>query len=456
MLSKIKKTISKIEIFASTKKALIGFIILLYVLFSYLSYDYSIKDNGYYNYNSTLWADKSGYYVYLPALFVYNFDGEKMPVAIEDKVGLGFYIDKETHKIITKYTAGVAMLTFPFFLIAHVSAVIQGCGDGFGPPYHQMVAFVAPFFALLGLVFLFLFLINYVRKRTAFFTCLILLTGTNLFYYTVSDGYMSHAYSFFLFALLLYSSKKYIDTGYAVKWFSILVASIFFIVLIRPTDFLVFLIIPFIYFSGFKNVKTLISSFFTIKKLAIILALFVLIIGPQMLYWKYASGSWFVYSYGNEGFKYIASPKILEVLFSARCGLLIYNPLYIILLASLIYYLFIDFKKAIWLLLLIVIVIYIIASWHSWFYGCSYGIRPMVQYTAVLALPFAIMIKRLEKRPLFKNIIMVLVILTTIYSLIIVYSYDRCYLGDDWNYSEYFKYIDKFGINDIICNYLNN
>ena len=30
--------------------------------------------SGYYNYHSEIWADKAGYYVYLPAVFKFNFN----------------------------------------------------------------------------------------------------------------------------------------------------------------------------------------------------------------------------------------------------------------------------------------------------------------------------------------------------------------------------------------------
>jgi len=32
------------------------------------------RNNGYFNWKSEIWADRAGYYIYLPAFFMYHFD----------------------------------------------------------------------------------------------------------------------------------------------------------------------------------------------------------------------------------------------------------------------------------------------------------------------------------------------------------------------------------------------
>ena len=44
-----------------------------------------------FTYKSAMWADASGYYVYLPATFIYDWKAETMPKRMDTLTGLGFY-----------------------------------------------------------------------------------------------------------------------------------------------------------------------------------------------------------------------------------------------------------------------------------------------------------------------------------------------------------------------------
>ncbi len=78
-----------------------------------------------------MWSDPVGYYVYLPGLFIYGFDGTKFPENIVEKTGEGFIID-ENGKIIVRYTCGIAILQAPVFLAIHAFAGLKGLEqDGF-------------------------------------------------------------------------------------------------------------------------------------------------------------------------------------------------------------------------------------------------------------------------------------------------------------------------------------
>src|SRR5680860_135802 len=67
------------------------------------------------DYHSEIWADKAGYYVYLPAAIKYKFNPVNFPDSIDVKTGNGFMLDYEHKKIRTKYTCGVALMQLPFF-----------------------------------------------------------------------------------------------------------------------------------------------------------------------------------------------------------------------------------------------------------------------------------------------------------------------------------------------------
>lgn len=423
-------------------------LLVLYIVISALAFRYTTCTWGYNNYRSTLWADKSGYYVYLPAAFIYGFEAEAYPNDIEATTGSGFIADKNQNKILTKYTWGLALLILPFFLFTHLYALATGQADGFGPVYQEMLNLTGPFYAVLGLFLLYRFLRYYVRPIPALITCTLIFTGTNVYYYATGDAFMSHIYSFFLFALSLYATRKYTDKGYSFKWAIVLIFSVLMIVLIRPTDFLFVLFLPFLNFRGWKPVGEFLHSFLSLKKIAAVIVLFILIFGPQMAYWKFAHDSFLTYSYGNEGFDNLTSPKIAEVLFSTMNGLLLYNPFYLLLFVTMFILVYKDRRTGLPVLLLIVSALYLISSWYCWFYGCSYGMRPMVQYTAILALPFAIFIDRKSSWLFSRYAIVVLGFVLTYFSMRLVYVYEHCYYGSTWDFYTYSKYLERMGMGD--------
>ena len=57
-----------------------------------------------------IWSDMEGYYTYLPSVFIY---GDFVKDAVKDTNYIRPY--KDTQKIYSKYTCGVAMLEMPFF-----------------------------------------------------------------------------------------------------------------------------------------------------------------------------------------------------------------------------------------------------------------------------------------------------------------------------------------------------
>ncbi len=57
-----------------------------------------------------IFSDQEGYYMYLPALFIYGgFD--QYPIRTKEQ--FGYY--QNTKKVFTKYTCGVALMEMPFF-----------------------------------------------------------------------------------------------------------------------------------------------------------------------------------------------------------------------------------------------------------------------------------------------------------------------------------------------------
>jgi hypothetical protein len=131
-------------------------------------------------------------------------------------------------------------------------------------------------------------------------------------------------------------------------------------------------------------------SFYLKHFLQVIILLFFAIIVwvPQMIYWKMQVGSYLYFSYAGESF-FWNNPHIFEILFGFRKGLFIYTPLIILSYLGIIF----CFKQLkLWRLTLITFIplnIYIMSCWWCWWYGGSFGQRPMIDSFPLLAIPMA-------------------------------------------------------------------
>lgn len=294
---------------------------------------------------------------------------------------------------VLKYFYGVAAMQAPFFLVAHF--LIHG--SGYSPPYVLAVYISTLFYVLAGLILLFQLLKNFVTQRIASLSILILFFCSNLFYFTVCNPGLSHPYLFFLFAcLLFYTYRFYHHPNY--KSAIIIGIAMGLIVVTRATEIII-LTIPFLF--GLQRVKVFKERIGFIRihlKKVIVTTLFcLLIIIPQLLYWKTASGKWLYDTYPNEGF-YFLHPNIINGLFSFKNGWLSYTPLMIFPLI----FLYNLFKKknpfSTGILVYILLDIYITYSWKEWYYGAGLGSRPMVQTYALLIIPLAVGLEDILKQ----------------------------------------------------------
>lgn len=417
----------------------IGIIVLL-ALISLIVF-HRHQNTGYFNWRSKMWGDAVGYYIYSPALFIYGFDALKLPDKITEKTGEGFIIN-ENGKIVTRYACGVAILQAPVFLAVHWIAGLNGQEqDGFSGIYHLVSSFAAILYSFLGILLLWHFLQNYFNKWISALTILTVFAGTNLLYYTIDATGMSHVYSFFLFTLLLVLSKKYfseIENIQRLKYFTLISIVSSLIVLVRPTN-LVFVGLVFLLdIRTWQDFIIRLRQIFTPVNIAIVVISFLLVFLPQMIYWKYSSGSMITNSYAGYGFTNWASPKIKEFLFSTNNGLFTYNPLYFIVLAAVGFMLV---KKEIngWIILAVFIgLIYVFSSWFIFSFGCGFGSRNFVEYTTIFALPLGYFYKNFLKRNFIKWVIVIPVIAGAVYvNVKLTSSYNKCFLDDDWDWKEY-------------------
>ena len=123
-----------------------------------------------------------------------------------------------------------------------------------------------------------------------------------------------------------------------------------------------------------------------IPALAVSLILFISVVFVQLAYLKYMSGSWFHFSYEEEGFNF-SSPQIINGLFSYRKGWFIYTPLALAAVSGIIPLAKKHRQMAVLISVYLGLTLYLVFSWHAWSYGGSFGCRPMIESLAILALP---------------------------------------------------------------------
>jgi hypothetical protein len=352
--------------------------------------------------------DVHSYYAYLPALFIYNdIKLEKSIYQFDTDYWLFWPNVEADGRRIIKTSMGTAIMYAPFFFIAHAfaeSPLSVYSANGFSEPYKLFLLLSAVFYLFVGLVFVQKNLshFSFSEAQTAL-TILLIGTGTNLLCYSSQSAPMPHVYSFCLVAVFIF---------YAIKWHEqrtikntlIIGLLLGLISLIRITNILIVLF--FILYDAATLSALKEKIFFFFKKyyhLLIAVAACLLVWLPQIIYWKTVSSKYFYYSYPDEHFFFL-HPQIMEGLFGFRKGWLVYTPMMAFAIAG-IFLMRNDLKKfALNITIFLLLNIYIIFSWWAWWYGGTFGQRPMVESYALLAIPFASFVKFITERKLFVQI----------------------------------------------------
>ncbi len=343
-------------------------------------------------------GDAWGYYVHLPATLIHGdvgdyettiqATGKYEPYMVNPKIDMYGVRETPIGKFNIKYPVGVALLELPFFGIAHTWAHWSGgeyAPDGYSRPYMMLIGLGGIFYALLGLWLLWHILIRYFPRRTAVALVLIIGLGTNLYYFGVYNNVMSHAFLFFLHAGLILASIRFWEKPGSVRaaWIGVWLGMI----AITRTQELMAAAIPVLWgISSWDSARERWQFFVRHWQwLAVAAVAFLVVLVPQLVYWKYVSGSWVYFSYKGETFDF-RHPHIWGGLTSFRNGWLIYTPVMLFALLGLV-----RLRKAVpaawWpFLVFFPLHLYITYSWWCWYYINGFGSRPMVETYALLAL----------------------------------------------------------------------
>lgn len=369
--------------------------------------------------------DVFGYYLYLPASFIYhdiglhNIDWVKQ-IAEQYQTTSTLYqvVPSPEGGFVIKYSAGMALLNAPAFFIAQMLSEPLGFApEGFSLPYQYAWTINALIITGIGLWFTRKILLELFNEMLTCILMIVIVLATNYFQLTAFDGYLTHNYTYTFFAIIIwYTIRWHRSTDYVSSL--MLGFSSGLIVLIRPSE-LVCLLIPILWnvysLDSLKEKVRLIAN--NPKHLIIILLSFLIAGLPQLLYWKHITGHYIFYSYVNagEGFDFL-NPHTWQVLFSYRKGWFVYTPVMLLAIPG-----FISLYRKNKALFAPVIVyffvnLYIVSSWTCWWYaGGSYSQRALLTSFILLALPLGYFIEEMVSRRLTRILIMtILVIFTTL------------------------------------------
>lgn len=346
---------------------------LILVLFSVL------QQGGRY---SVISSDGIGYYSYLTHIFETNSFSQQVP---DNRFVFDF-----KGKGVNKYYVGTAISMSPFYALGKLFSSEGSTSSSFS--YQFAISLSGIFYLILGLIFTqkLLKLFHFSEKIISI-TLLLFFFGTNLLVYSVFQPSMSHVYSFCWVAAFLFFTKKY-ALSVKSEYLYASIACLALLVLVRPINGIVVFLIPFLV-GSWQGTMFYFWSIFSKKRLVFSVLIFLLICGIQPLMWYLQSGNWWIWSYAKEGF-YFSSPHLFDFLFSFRKGVFIYTPMLLFSFLGGILWLSKNRFQGIRVLLFFVGVVYLLSSWWNWYYGPSFGQRPLVDFYSISAVLLALSVKQ--------------------------------------------------------------
>ncbi|MEN8227834.1 MAG: hypothetical protein ABFS38_06735 [Bacteroidota bacterium] len=361
--------------------------------------------------------DVISYYSYLPATVIHGditLDFLNEGKIKNDNKFWTIKLENGNRLIVT--SMGLSFLYAPFFFIAHALAPVLGqANDGFSNIYQFMLVVSGFFYSILGLILLMKFLRKHFDPVVTAITIFAIWLGSNLYYYSTVEAAMPHSHNFFLVTLFITLVIRWYRQS---LWYNGLILGLMFglIVLVRPTNILLFL---FLLLYGVTSWKTLWGRIeFYLKKWYLVIIMFVAFLIPwipQFIYWKAITGQYLYFTYAEKGASfYFAHPHILESLFHFRKGWLIYTPVMVFALTA-IPFLSRWSRKWFWALAIYVVaMVYVQSSWWNWWFGGGYGLRAYISMYPLLAIPLAELLKKLSlkrSRLAFRMVASIIVVL---------------------------------------------
>ncbi|MEO6133002.1 MAG: hypothetical protein ABIQ02_14230 [Saprospiraceae bacterium] len=346
--------------------------------------------------------DVSGYYHYLPAIFIYHDIKKQEYMAHINSLYLPSpaydqsFGHHDSGNRVNKYAIGQAVMYSPFFFLAHGYALLTKSypADGYSRPYQVAIWLGSFLISLFGLLQLRRILLLFFQDHIVTWVLIALGLATNWMEYAAISNGMNHTWLFSLLCVLLLCTIHFHQKQ---DWLSVfgIGFSIGLATLTRPTE-IIWIFIPILW--GIHSVSERFSFLIRHWKKCVVAAILAgLMISIQMIYWKYVANEWIIYSYGDQGFSWF-HPKIWRGLMGVNVGWWIHTPIMLIAMIG-FYGLYKKDKPVFWPTFVTgMLAIYITLSWGHWESGGGLGQRNLIQVYPLFSFPLAMMITWFNER----------------------------------------------------------
>lgn len=349
-------------------------------------------------------SDGSGYYAYLPSVFIYNDPTFLKAQASEanyhnGEVSRNYIFKTKDGAHYNKYFPGLAILQIPFFLLACLFAKL------FGSPVDGYSAIFQVFFWISSLFYCYAGILLWWRILKSFFQLsaktivpfiLLIALASPIVFYSFKTPSFTHVYSFFLIAVFINLLIK-LKEATTTKRLFLLGITLGLIFLLRPTNLVVILAVPLIW-TSWNAFMNWFKALFTVhlQKTFVFFIMFLGVVSMLFFAWKWQTGNWIVWSYSGEGFDFLHTPFI-SGLFSFRMGLFLHTPVLLLAILGWFFWFKENRFQAIWWAVYAIINAWIIFSWWCWDYESSFGNRPFTEHMILLTFPIILFIKKHKK-----------------------------------------------------------
>jgi hypothetical protein len=378
----------------------IGLIILSMVVCKYRALQEKDDENPY----PIAW-DVYGYYLYLPATFIYNDLGLKNKQWIEDtrtkynpSPSIYQVTNGKNNSQVIIYNIGYSFIYAPGFFIAHaLTPLLDQEADGFSKPYQYALEITAFLLTLLGLFLFRKIALRFFSDKTTALLQVLIFVGTNYYFQATYDGVMPHNILFTINCFIIWFTIQWHETK-KLKHILLLAGFLGLASLCRPTEIL-WIVLPLGW--GVYDKTTFLEKWLLIKnyffQITLFSILFLSIISIQFLYYKYSTGYFRVFNLHAERFSFF-DPYTSKFLFSYKKGWLLYTP--VMILGIIGFYFLFRKNKYIWLSLFsfFILNLYVTSSWECWWYAASFSQRPMVETYAMMLFPMGYLLNWLNER----------------------------------------------------------
>jgi len=292
-----------------------------------------------------------------------------------------------------KYSIGWSIFTIPAFGLGYIFLILfkiighQYQADGYTFPFQLSIGITHLFYGYLSIFLLYKTLVTKTEnKNIAIASAVLAWMASPLTFYQTADLTMSHNVTFLSLISLFYYTQKIENSNNINNRGFLLIGIISSLLILCRPQACIYLLYPLtIIFKspGRKIYKT----FYFFLPLIIFGAI-------QFILYYQLNGTLTLYSYKGETFNFSA-PNLFLYLFDSFHGAFYWHPLLLLSIITTPWVLKKENDKTLitCLIISVFINIYINASWHSWWFGASFGQRALEGTLILQAIALAYFIQ---------------------------------------------------------------